>query len=665
MYWTAVCNKTEPQQHEEAMQLMQKAALHNPHIAEPHVVMGQIALHRGDYEEGLGHARTALRIFMEWGCAWDKRLTWDAWVAWTRVILQSALKKQWPTKPMGCPSPSLSCYIETVPPSLRPQTPTGLSTLPSTDALPPPLAALRYLAPRRLQAVEVSKAPPGPVPRPPRPPQQLPPALAYLLGPGGPGRKPDRPCNQNTTIDPTPRQVEEFLVDLVGADQLEEINRALCTPPKFTCLRVNSLRASPMEVAEHVRRMQQEGGSPREGRPPFVHPLIPIAVMLPGAGPHAVDYSQVCKEVIISRKTGEAVLRGADIYVKGILAASSGISKGDLVAVSVALERPNRHQHGRPSGGVSGSGATPKSCGITRGSVIDASGSVKVQGGEPLRVEDRGKLYIGVGRTAVCRSEMFRLASGLGVAMDNPVFLVPSCSGLEGKVMLQNLPSVVAALALCPKPGSQVLDMCAAPAYLAQSTVLAQLMGNTGELTAFDRSHAKVLDICKLADELGLTCISAYKMDATKAVQLSKKGPSAVSGTHSKEVPSTKEVQSSKGGPSATGVTLSKEGLVNVKGGAVVGVDETVSTSVVDDAGTNSGGGSGGGGEGGGKKGPVGHDSRNSKGSGRADSKRQAGGSTGGEDIQEEGKRPKSEDNGKIAGMAKPPGVSIPLADRL
>jgi predicted ribosome-associated RNA-binding protein Tma20 len=48
------------------------------------------------------------------------------------------------------------------------------------------------------------------------------------------------------------------------------------------------------------------------------------------------------KEVVISRKAGEAVLRGAPIYVPGVLACSSGVEAGDLVAVSVALERPGR-----------------------------------------------------------------------------------------------------------------------------------------------------------------------------------------------------------------------------------------------------------------------------------------------------------------------------------
>lgn len=56
--------------------------------------------------------------------------------------------------------------------------------------------------------------------------------------------------------------------------------------------------------------------------------------------------------------------------------------------------------------------------------------------------------------------------------------------------MLQNLPSIAAALALSPTPGSRVIDLCAAPG--GKSTLLAQLMGNEGELIAVDRSHSKV-----------------------------------------------------------------------------------------------------------------------------------------------------------------------------
>ena len=56
--------------------------------------------------------------------------------------------------------------------------------------------------------------------------------------------------------------------------------------------------------------------------------------------------------------------------------------------------------------------------------------------------------------------------------------------------MLQALPSIVAALALDPSPGSRVLDMCSAPG--GKTTALAQLMGDQGEVVALDRTEAKV-----------------------------------------------------------------------------------------------------------------------------------------------------------------------------
>jgi hypothetical protein len=83
--------------------------------------------------------------------------------------------------------------------------------------------------------------------------------------------------------------------------------------------------------------------------------------------------------------------------------------------------------------------------------------------------------------------------------------------------MLQNLPSIVAAQILQPPPGSRVLDMCAAPG--GKTTMLAQIMGCVGRVNALDRSHAKVDDVRSLAEELGCSsCITAIKMDATKAV---------------------------------------------------------------------------------------------------------------------------------------------------
>ncbi|XP_028102687.1 putative methyltransferase NSUN6 [Camellia sinensis] len=58
--------------------------------------------------------------------------------------------------------------------------------------------------------------------------------------------------------------------------------------------------------------------------------------------------------------------------------------------------------------------------------------------------------------------------------------------------------------------------MYAAPG--GKTTAIAILMKDKGEVVAVDRSHNKVLDIQKLAAEMGLNCITTYKLDALKAV---------------------------------------------------------------------------------------------------------------------------------------------------
>ena len=46
LYWTAITTCSENERHDEAQEMLLNAIRHNPHIAEPHVVLAQIHLHR-------------------------------------------------------------------------------------------------------------------------------------------------------------------------------------------------------------------------------------------------------------------------------------------------------------------------------------------------------------------------------------------------------------------------------------------------------------------------------------------------------------------------------------------------------------------------------------------------------------------------------------------
>ncbi|CAM6098706.1 unnamed protein product [Calypogeia fissa] len=234
------------------------------------------------------------------------------------------------------------------------------------------------------------------------------------------------------------------------------------------------------------------------------HPILKDVVMVRGYGPCEVACTndrgeRLVKEVVVSRKCAEAVLRGANVFVPGLLACSLHVDKGEEVAVTAAVERPDLN------GGFY--------VGITRGTTLQSE-HAKNQ----LEGCARDNLFIGKGRVTMSRGQLFKETEGVAIEMTDRVFDLPPFHGLlKGHIFLQNLPSIVAARVLDPKPGERILDMCAAPG--GKTTAIAILMKDTGVIVALDRSHHKVLEIKRLAEEMGLTCIEAYKMDATKAVK--------------------------------------------------------------------------------------------------------------------------------------------------
>ncbi|KAL9230256.1 hypothetical protein vseg_005633 [Gypsophila vaccaria] len=301
-------------------------------------------------------------------------------------------------------------------------------------------------------------------------------------------------------------KVEEYFIKAYGADHFARISEALTRPSCYSCIRVNILKTTSDAIIQKLTAMQQETcENGTEGISNNVIHKCPIpgldyVVFVQGSGPHEVNYghtpNQPLKEVIVSRKCAEAVLRGAQVFVPGVLACSAHVEKGDTVAVSVALERLE------PDG--------KWGTGITRGTILQGLDT------DPHYFQRKG-LYIGQGTTMMSRAGIFRVLQGVAISMSNRVFDLPSFNKiLEGDIFLQNLPSIIAAHALDPQKGERVLDMCAAPG--GKTTAIAMLMGDEGEVVACDRSHNKVIDVQNLAAEMGLKSIVTYKLDALKSV---------------------------------------------------------------------------------------------------------------------------------------------------
>ncbi len=78
---------------------------------------------------------------------------------------------------------------------------------------------------------------------------------------------------------------------------------------------------------------------------------------------------------------------------------------------------------------------------------------------------------------------------------------------------VQDQSSQLAALALDPKPGDTVLDLCAAPG--GKTTHIAELMENRGEIYAFDLYEKRLSSVSEAQKRLGLSIIRTAAQDAS------------------------------------------------------------------------------------------------------------------------------------------------------
>lgn len=327
--------------------------------------------------------------------------------------------------------------------------------------------------------------------------------------------------------------VKEFLVDQYHGDDILE--RVLCSmkrPPASTICRVNKIMATREQVKTELLRFLQ----------PFPHikveehhSLDDILCLVPNE-PKTVDqmnyglskpifteeimfadsasrrekgWPMTHRVIMCDRYCAEAVLRGSDIFVRGILAADSGISKGDIVAVYADIRESTITA-------------------VAKGLVLDQS------------QYDGRCVYLGLGTVACQRSEFFRASYGIGIHMSqDPTHRVGPClpplSGiLEGKMMLQNLPSVFVGHVLNPQPNETILDMCAAPG--GKSAHLASLVDNRATIVSCDKGRKKMVLAKELFQRLGATCITPLSFDSTKCVEDTSKSSSDAPKTSIKEV---------------------------------------------------------------------------------------------------------------------------------
>jgi hypothetical protein len=94
LYWSIVAGRVDGG---NVVATLEACCEKNPWAFEPLVVLAQAYLHRNDYDTALIATNKAMDLQRQWGTAWDKRLSFGAWVSWTRVLHQRAMERlPWP-----------------------------------------------------------------------------------------------------------------------------------------------------------------------------------------------------------------------------------------------------------------------------------------------------------------------------------------------------------------------------------------------------------------------------------------------------------------------------------------------------------------------------------------------------------------------------------------
>ena len=280
------------------------------------------------------------------------------------------------------------------------------------------------------------------------------------------------------------------------AQELQELEAHLGTPNDALHLRTNAMQIDRKVLLERLQAEPSLEGYAIEVHPklwdvlviqrrpcaPELQPYLAITHILStdrfaerkqrGLPPHEVFVDIVC---------GEAVLRGADIFVKGVFGASAGLESGNRVSVYADTRRT-----------------------LLRGSVCESL---------------EGMRLLGIGTCHIDRPALFREPSGLAVTMDHVISGdLPSMSGiLNGLLYVQTLPSLTVAHVLDAQPGERILDMCAAPGSKTTHIATNFLRDADGScVVACERNHGKIAKMAALCATLGAGCVQPTRADTTR-----------------------------------------------------------------------------------------------------------------------------------------------------
>lgn len=96
LYWSVISQNQPLISSDATRGVLEQTIKLNPWVAEPQLLLAQLHLTHRHFEQAELYASSGVQLVSSWGNTWDKRIGWDAWMSWGRVLLQSAQKRRWP-----------------------------------------------------------------------------------------------------------------------------------------------------------------------------------------------------------------------------------------------------------------------------------------------------------------------------------------------------------------------------------------------------------------------------------------------------------------------------------------------------------------------------------------------------------------------------------------
>ncbi|CAD6248883.1 unnamed protein product [Miscanthus lutarioriparius] len=106
LYWEAITTtRSSKDNRKDTEALLRESIAMNPLVGEPHLVLAQLLLNDGRYAkaEAAAAAGRGVRLLLQWGSSWDKRMSWEGWVSWGRLMGDKARHRRgtWPRTAWG------------------------------------------------------------------------------------------------------------------------------------------------------------------------------------------------------------------------------------------------------------------------------------------------------------------------------------------------------------------------------------------------------------------------------------------------------------------------------------------------------------------------------------------------------------------------------------